>query len=285
MSVIINISPLPFYDDISQQHHRKGYSYGNIFPIICANSTILPFQVPITADHGITKLSDIDEIELCSLQSSSAVDIRQSMIDTGLSVINKSSYYIIKYLGMLPISTIGTGQYYIKIAPVGNGKPLYSEVFTFSKGECNGVTITYRNSANFLINNCEIDFTNFYFRVHLDTQVGLPEYTYEEEAEERLGYTFVRQQISKKSIRFSFVAPEYLCDATRLIRLCDNKKITHDGKEEKMLSFEMSVDWLEQGDLAGVDCAYEIDNVLVNVVGIGTPGGDFNNDFSTDYDV
>lgn len=285
MSVITNISPLPFYDDISQQHHRKGYSYGNIFPLICANSTILPFQVPITEDHGITKLSDIDEIELCSLQSSSAVDIRQSMIDTGLSVINKSSYYIIKYLGMFPISNIDAGQYYLKMVPVGSGKPLYSEVFTFKNEKHQGVTITYGNSNNFMVNNCEIDFSSFRFIVHIDSQVGLPEYTYEEEADERLGYVFIRQQISKKLTRFSFVAPEYLCDALRLIRLCDNKNIKHDEKDEKMLTFNMSVDWLDQGDLAAVECEYEIDNVIVSIAGYGSPNiGDFNEDFNEDFE-
>ena len=49
--------------------------------------------------------------------------------------------------------------------------------------------------------NGAVDFSdNFKFKCYLKTQVGKPEYSFEEEATERLGYSFIESQISKKYI-------------------------------------------------------------------------------------
>ena len=43
-----NLSPLPFYDDISMQNHRKDYAFGNIYPLITYKNMLLPFQVVLS---------------------------------------------------------------------------------------------------------------------------------------------------------------------------------------------------------------------------------------------
>ena len=120
----------------------------------------------------------------------------------------------------------------------------------------------------------------------IGSELGKPEYSYEEQATNRLGYNYIESQVSKKIYKFNAVLPEYLCDALRIVRLCSNKKLTSKGETYDMLSFGMDVDWQEQGDLASVTCEFEIDNIIVNTGGFkfaGVGGGDFNEDFNNDF--
>ena len=100
-----------------------------------------------------------------------------------------------------------------------------------------------------------------------------------------MGYAFIESQVSKKVYKFTFVAPEYLCDALRIVRLCDTKLIHSKRQMYELTTFNMDVEWQEQGDLASVECEFETDTVIANIGGY-TPvlkGGDFNNDFNNDY--
>ena len=117
--------------------------------------------------------------------------------------------------------------------------------------------------------------------------MGKPEYSFEEEATKRLGYSFIESQVSKKTYRFNTVIPEYLCDAMRIIRLCSQKKITCKGETYNAITFNMEVDWQEQGDLASVTCEFDVDNIITNIGGFKREalGGDFNNDYNNDYDI
>lgn len=139
--------------------------------------------------------------------------------------------------------------------------------------------------VRFLIKNGLITFANnFKFKVRLRTELGKPEYTFEEEATKRLGYSFIESQVSAKAYKFNAILPEYLCDALRIIRLCSNKKIESKGEIYDLITFEMQVDWQDQGDLASVNCEFQVDNILVNTGGFAYEplGGDFNNDFNDD---
>lgn len=164
---------------------------------------------------------------------------------------------------------------------------IYSEVFTSSNNIDNCILLEYGNSYNFELSGSIVDFSdNFKFRCYVCSQIGKPEYVFEEEVTERMGYSFMESQVSKKVYNFTFLAPEYLCDALRIVRLCDNKRI--EGPNSKVYSlstFEMNPEWEEQGDLASVECSFETDTVIANIGGY-TPvllGGDFNNDFNNDF--
>ena len=117
--------------------------------------------------------------------------------------------------------------------------------------------------------------------------MGKPEYSFEEEATKRLGYSFIESQVSKKTYKFNTVIPEYICDAMRIIRLCSQKKITCKGETYDAITFNMEVDWQEQGDLASVTCEFDVDNIITNLGGFKheAVGGDFNNDYNNDYDI
>lgn len=289
-----NISPLPFYDDISQQNHRKDYAFGQVYPLITYKNMLLPFQVVI--DEFDIKRGAIHKVYLHNFNTGEVIDIAGSMIENGLSVVWHAGFSIIKYPGTLPISEIvHEGQYYLEIPVVFQGstgipriETIYSDIFTVTNRVDDYLYLEYSNTYNFSLKNGIVDFSdNFKFYCYLNTQVGKPEYTFEEEATERMGYAFIESQVSKKIYKFTFLAPEYLCDALRLVRLCENKRVVSKKQEYDLTTFSMDVDWQEQGDLAAVECEFETDTVVANIGGYEPVplGGNFNIDYNEDYNI
>ena len=277
-----NISPLPFYDDFALQNHRKDYAFGQVYPLITYKNMLLPFQVVLTA--GIDR---IEWVRLYNFKAGTFIDITTSLKDNGLVLKAYTDFTILKYPGTLPITEIKyEGLYYLAIYIKGVGT-IYSDIFTVTNNIDSYLSIEYSNSYNFLLKDGIVDFSdNFKFKCYLNTQVGKPEYSFEEEVTKRMGYSFIESQVSKKIYKFTFVAPEYLCDALRIVRLCENKQIQSKGLTYEVTAFSMEPEWQEQGDLAAVNCEFETDTVISNIGGY-TPeliGGDFNSDFNNDFD-
>lgn len=275
-----NISPLPFYDNITLQNHRKDYAFGQIYQLITYKNTLLPFQVVLS--KGIS----IEWVRLYDFNAKKYVDITSSMEENGLRIKPFTDFVLLKYPGILPITEIKyEGLYYLAIYINGLGT-IYSDVFTVTNRISDYLLIEYSNSYNFELKNGIVDFSDgFAFKCYLNTQVGKPEYDFEEEATDRMGYTFVESQVSKKIYKFTFIAPEYLCDALRLVRLCENKQITSKSQVYDLTTFNMEPEWEDQGDLASVECEFETDTVIANIGGYAPEliGGDFNSDFNNDY--
>ena len=276
-----NISPLPFYDNLALQNHRKDYAFGQVYPLITYKNTLLPFQVVLASGTSISW------VRLYNFNTGKFIDITRSMKENGLTIKSYTGFKLLKYPGILPIVEIKhEGLYYLAISI--SGQTIYSDVFTVCNRVDDYLLLEYSNSYNFELKGGMVDFSdNFKFKCYLNTQVGRPEYDFEEEATERMGYTFIESQISKKIYKFTFVAPEYLCDALRIVRLCDNKQITSKLQTYDLTTFSMELEWEDQGDLASVECEFETDTVIANIGGY-TPellGGDFNNDFNNDFNV
>lgn len=275
------LSPLKFYDALEKQERYKSYAYGHVSPVIMPFNTIYPFQFVLPA--GIT--ANIEACWLIRASDNSVVSqIYTQLKEAGLSITNG----IVMFPGVFPINDIRfEGEYYLRFT-IG-GERFYSEVFCFTNNTDDCLEIEYWNpEADFALRNGMVTFTNnFHFKVLLKSELGKPEYTFEEEATKRLGYNFIESQVSKKTYKFNAILPEYMCDALRLIRLCSNKILRSKGEEYEMLSFDMDVDWQDQGDLASVNCEFDIDNIIVNLGGFSyeKSGGDFNNDFNNDFNI
>ena len=277
----INISPLAFYNDISLQNHRKDYAYGQIYPLITHSNMLLPFQVVLSgADKAVSR------VRLYSLETGTYADITTSIEEVGLAVKQFSGYNLLIYPAILPFTqTLHEGRYYLSIEL--NTGTIYSEVFTVVNDVSAYLLVEYRSTKDFKLPVGHIDFSNaFKFKCYIASKVGKPEYSFEEEATERLGYSFIENQISKKVYKFTFIAPEYLCDALRLVRLCDNKTIKEGRAFYDLNTFAMEPKWEDQGDLAAVECEFETDTVIANIGGFVPKklGGDFNNDYNEDFD-
>lgn len=277
-----NISPLPFYDDISLQNHRKDYAFGQIYPLVIYKNMLLPFQFCVS--NG----SSISEAYLYTAEGKYVANILPELKENGLTIKSYTGFNLVKYPGTLPVNSIKhEGQYYIWMR-LNGGPVVVSEVFTVYNKVDDYLKLEYTNSYNFELKDGMVDFSdNFKFRCYLPTQIGKPEYDFEEEATERMGYTFIESQVSKKLYKFTFLATEYLCDALRIVRLCNDKQITSKGKVYELTTFNMKPEWEEQGDLAAVECEFETDTVISNIGGYEPEllGGDFNNDYNNDFDI
>ena len=276
-----NISPLPFYDNLALQNHRKDYAFGQVYQLITYKNMLLPFQICVSQG------SSIIEAWLYDIESKPIANILSELNENGLTVKRYSGFILIKYPGLLPINSIKhEGQYFIRLK-LNTGKSIYSDVFTVCNNVDDYLLLEYYNSYNFELKNGVIDFSdNFKFKCYLNTQIGKPEYDFEEEATERMGYTFVESQVSKKIYKFTFLAPEYLCDALRIVRLCETKQIASKLQTYDLTTFSMKPEWEDQGDLAAVECEFETDTVIANIGGYEPElaGGDFNKDFNNDFD-
>lgn len=276
-----NISPLPFYDNLALQNHRKDYAFGQVYPLITYKNMLLPFQVVLASGTVISW------VRLYNFNTGKFIDISTSIKENGLKLVPYTGFKVLKYPGTLPVVEIKhEGLYYLAISI--SGLTIYSDVFTVCNRVDDYLLLEYSNSYNFELKGGMVDFSdNFKFKCYLNTQVGRPEYDFEEEATERMGYSFIESQVSKKIYKFTFLAPEYLCDALRIVRLCENKKITSKLQTYDLTTFNMEPEWEDQGDLASVECEFETDTVIANIGGY-TPellGGDFNNDFNNDFNI
>lgn len=282
MSNPVCISPLKFYDSPAKQNHRKSYAFGQIYQLITYNNMLLPFQVVLASG------TSVDWVRLYDFNTDKYTDITTSMKENGLVIKSFTGFKLLKYPGTLPIVEIKhEGLYYLVISISGLGT-IYSDLFTVTNRVSDYLLIEYSNSYNFELKNGIVDFSdNFSFKCYLNTQVGKPEYDFEEESTKRLGYVYVESQVSKKTYTFNTVVPEYICDALRLVRLCDNKIIRCEDDEYEAITFEMEAEWQTQGDLASVTCKFETDNVIANIGGFVPDklGGDYNNDYNEDFDI
>lgn len=282
-----NISPLPFYNDVKRQHRYKNYAYGDVRPLISYNSYILPFQ--FYSEISITELANV-KAYLYNVSNKKVANITSTLIPL-LKIDTFDWGMRVSYDGKMPIeSIVPNGQYYIEIYDEPNNVSYYSDVFCAKDNIKDCIELVYRSTQTIkMANGIDISFAdNFMFKCYLQAQIGKPDYQFEEEVTERLGFSFIESQVSKKIYKFTFIAPEYLCDALRIVRLCDQKRIIADGEIYTPLAFNIEVNWEEQGDLASVNCTFETNTVITNFGGYASSaeiesGKDFNEDFNEDY--
>lgn len=279
----ICISPLKFYDDFHKQNRYRSFAYGHVAPLITNPNVVSPFQLIVSGN--------VSEVYVRSADTNKRVtgNVVERFKDAGLRNVSKNDYNILLFLGIFPLSGVidYEGQYWLEIH---SGGWYYSEVFCFDNNIDDCLKVEYWNpEGDFALKNgiIVLGSENFHFILLLKSELGKPEYSFEEEATKRLGYSFIESQVSKKTYKFNTVIPEYLCDAMRIIRLCSQKKITCKSETYDAITFNMEVDWQEQGDLASVTCEFDVDNIITNLGGFKHEnlGGDFNNDYNNDYDI
>lgn len=282
-----NISVLPWYTSIEQQNHRKSYAYGTIYPLFTPKRTLLPFQIMRN-----TSSRNITGAQLYDKNGVLFADITTALKETGLQIVPFASlgYDVIVYPSLLPFA-IDTpdGIYYARMTDGVN--VWYSEMFTIVCDLSGYLKIEWYDVENFVFDAGQIVYQNpkFHNVLYLSTELGKPEYTFEEEGETRDGYFFSEKQISEKTYRCMALAPEYLCDVMRFIRMSDKVFVTDKyGRQYDCDTFLITPKWQTQGDLASVEIEFETATVAKKIGrGYITPGrkGDFNNDFNNDFKI
>ena len=280
-----NLSVLPFYTDINQQNHRLSYAYGAIYSLFAPANILLPFQI-----IRESRENKITCIRLYDKNGALVYDITQYMQDIGLDIVKFESlgYDIIVYPANLPMPiNMFDGVYYLTLSD--GVQTWYSEMFTIVQDVKPYLKIEWWDIENFVFDAGQILYQNpaFKNRLFLNTELGKPKYQFEEEGDKRGGYYFPEKQISEKTYKCTILAPEYLCDVMRFIRMADYVKVTDKyGRIYDVDTFLITPQWQTQGDLASVEIEFTT-NTVAKKIGRGIAPqdkGDFNNDYNNDYD-
>jgi len=279
-----NLSILPFYGDVSEQDYKKFQSFGEVYPLIAEKSKLLPFQVRRdTRANVVNKLNLIDfvtgaSINILAESQSAGLNLKRFENDGYDLIINPSAL-------ILPTQIIKAGQYYLEM---GDGvENWFSEVFTVVNNVKGFTRLSYYDRDNLYYSGGHLDYSApFKNYLYIKTEIGKPEYPFEEEAQKRDGVLFVEKQISEKKYKFEFLCPEYLCDALRVVRMHDYIQILDKGKKYNVENIIFEPKWKDQGNLAVMEVEFECDTIIKKIgkgVVSGGSNGDFNNDFNNDY--
>lgn len=292
-----NISVLPFYTSLDEQDYRKSYAYGDVYPLYAQANMLLPFQIILPHQQS----QHVGSVLLHRKDGTTVAQLKDAMLEVGLQFVQFPSdgYDVLLFPAILPLSSYTTiggqqeaftqldGQYYLEVVTSGN-PTLYSEVFTVVQNMQPYLKIEWYNDDDLVFDGgrCVFENPRFHNFLYFATEVGKPEYTFEEEGEQRDGYFFPEKQLSEKRYKCTILAPEYLCDVMRLIRMCDHVRVTDKyGRVYDCDQFLITPDWQDQGNLASVEIEFDTDTVVKKIgKGYAVPSGaDFNNDYNEDY--
>jgi hypothetical protein len=278
---------LPFYGSIEEQNHRKSYAYGEIYPLYVPVNNVPPFQVVIAHTDAT-----ISSVQLYTSKGVYVSTITAFLTAKGLTKypFAGEGYDVLVYpaLASETTATIAEGQYYLTIT-MSDDSVLYSDIFT-----CTGMISAYLkvqwwDVADFVMDGCRIVYplgenSVFQNTLYLNTELGKPEYEFNEEGEQRDGYFFSELQISEKKYKATFLASEYLCDVMRFIRMADYVKITDKyGNIYRADTFLITPKWEAQGNLASVDMEFTCDTVAKKIARPVSSVGDFNEDYNESF--
>jgi hypothetical protein len=279
-----NLSVLPWYLSIDEQNHKKSYAFGSIYPLFTPKDRLLPFQI-IRTHRG----NPITSVILYKKTGELAANITQAMTETGLQIVSFGilGYDVIVYPGNFPLSYVtAPGMYYAELSD--GVQTWYSDIFTIVANILPYLKIEWWDIENLVFDAGQIVYKApaFKNRLYLANELGKPEYVFDEEGENRDGYFFAEKMISEKTYKFTALAPEYLCDVMRFIRMSDYIVIT-DKYERQYLcdTFLMTPKWETQGDIASVECEFQTATVVKKLASgvVQAIKGDFNKDFNNDY--
>lgn len=262
MEVHNNFSPLAFRKKESKATYEKWYAFGKNYAIPASANTLTPFQ--------FTELNipvfDPDTIEVDAVNEETGEATK-----TGVYV---SFDVMPEHGGVLYVSpgknsfreALPQGTYRARFS-IGDQVYISTPFCVIPGIETSSkyLLIEYWNDEKivypdgFITTGANNDFR---YQMYVPATICKPKYEFEEELTKRAGYKFLELQTSTKVYAFTFVAPEFICDAMRLIRLSDYIRISHDGEYYNALNFEFDVDWQEQLYLAAVDCQFETDSII-----------------------
>lgn len=262
MEVHNNFSPLAFRKKESKATYEKWYAFGKNYAIPASANTLTPFQftelnIPVFAPDTI-------EVEAVNEETGEATK-------TGVYV---SFDVMPEHGGVLYVSpgknsfreALPQGTYRARFS-IGDQVYISTPFCVIPGIETSSkyLLIEYWNDEKIVYPDGFITTgtnNDFRYQMYVPATICKPKYEFEEELTKRAGYKFLELQTSTKVYAFTFVAPEFICDAMRLIRLSDYIRISHDGEYYNALNFEFDVDWQEQLYLAAVDCQFETDSII-----------------------
>lgn len=263
MNTFNNFSPLAFREKSQKATYKKWYAYGKEFALPFSTTELPPFQFTVanlpSFDPTTVEVFLVDEAT--GTRGATGVKIKVDSMDGHGSILYVSPG------SNVYAKSIEPGVYRAEFA-IPEGETYVSTPICVTDGietNTNFVKLEYWNDEKLAYPNGFVTTgtdNDFKFQMYIPTTFFKPKYEFEEEITKRAGYKFLELQTCNKVFGFNFLAPEYICDALRLVRLSDYIRFTHDGEYYNALNFEYNPDWQDNGYLAAIECQFETDTII-----------------------
>lgn len=263
MNTFNNFSPLAFREKSMKATYKKWYAYGKEFALPFSTTELPPFQFTVanlpSFDPTTVEVFLVDEAT--GTRVATGIKIKVDSMDGHGSVLYVSPG------SNVYAKSIEPGVYRAEFA-IPEGETYVSTPICVTDGietNTNFVKLEYWNDEKLAYPNGFVTTgtdNDFKFQMYIPTTFFKPKYEFEEEITKRAGYKFLELQTCNKVFGFNFLAPEYICDALRLVRLSDYIRFTHDGEYYNALNFEYNPDWQDNGYLAAIECQFETDTII-----------------------
>lgn len=263
MNTFNNFSPLAFREKSQKATYKKWYAYGKEFALPFSTTELPPFQFTVTnlPSFDPTTVEVFLVNEATGVRSGTGIKIKVDTMNEHNSVLYVSPGSNVYAKSVEP------GVYRAEFA-IPEGETYVSTPICVTEGietNTNFVKLEYWNDEKLAYPNGFVTTgtdNDFKFQMYIPTTFFKPKYEFEEEITKRAGYKFLELQTCNKVFGFSFLAPEYICDALRLVRLSDYIRFTHDDEYYNALNFEYTPDWQDNGYLAAIECQFETDTII-----------------------
>lgn len=225
MNINNNFTPLAWHQgNIELQSNRASYAFGHIVPLIAHNQTLLPFQI----------ITEVNAVNMSNYNVALYnVDGTVKVANTGLSLTKAGNFGtvdVIIYNGESLATPLPMGQYYLVLTSGNN--TWYSDVVTIVN---NALTMTriewwdefdLKFAAGGIVYKyvgAGLTSQQYKNRMYFLEEIGMPEYTVEEEGDTRDGLFYASKVLSGKKYKMQVAQlTEAMCDALRFVHLADN---------------------------------------------------------------
>lgn len=223
MNINNNFTSLAWHQgNIELQSNRASYAFGHIVPLIAHNQTLLPFQI----------ITETDAVNMSSYTVALYnVDGTVRVADTGLTLakVAQSGYDVLIYNGDALNAALPMGQYYLVLT--SGAHIWYSDVVTIVSNTLTMTRIEWWDEADMVFPAGRIVYkyasggqsVQYKNRMYFLEEIGMPEYTVEEEGDTRDGLFYASKVLSGKKYKMQVAQlTEAMCDALRFVHLADN---------------------------------------------------------------
>ena len=223
MNINNNFTPLAWHEgNIELQSNKASYAFGHIVPLIAHNQTLIPFQI----------VTDTDAVDMESYTVAlHNVDGTVKVADTGLALakVAQGGYDVLVYNGAALNAVLPMGQYYLVLTSGQN--VWYSDVVTIVSNTLCMTRIEWWDESDLVFPAGRIVYryasgeetVQYKNRMYFNEEIGMPEYSVEEEGDTRDGLFYATKVLSGKKYKIQVAQlTEAMCDALRFVHLSDN---------------------------------------------------------------
>lgn len=223
MNINNNFTPLAWHEgNIELQSNKASYAFGHIVPLIAHNQTLIPFQI----------VTDTDAVDMESYTVAlHNVEGTVKVADTGLALakVAQSGYDVLVYNGAALNAVLPMGQYYLVLTSGQN--VWYSDVVKIVSNTLGMTRIEWWDESDMVFPAGRIVYryasgeetVQYKNRMYFLEEIGMPEYSVEEEGDTRDGLFYATKVLSGKKYKIQVAQlTEAMCDALRFVHLSDN---------------------------------------------------------------